>query len=154
MTLSNGQKKALHAAARELGMNDDERRTIQRGVGGFDSAASPKATRRGFIACMAFFEDHAAGKRICGFSQGYWAEQDREANPADALLWRCRNLASQMGWFEGDLDKFIAGEHMSNGAAPNLGLASAYWLGRTVSALQAMIGRKATKATKGTKENG
>ena len=90
--LTNGQKKALHLAARAAGVDEPARRLIQRNVGGFHSAADRTATRQGYIAVMAFYE-RACGGQLEGFTKGYWTAEDERANPADALVFRIRREA-------------------------------------------------------------
>jgi hypothetical protein len=133
--LTDGQKRALHSAARELGLADPDRHNIQRNIGGFFSAADRTATRQGFIAVMAFYESLAGG-RLSGSQPGYWQGQDAQANPTDSLVYRIRREAAALGWTDEGTNTFLASTHMSSGACTDLASASAYWLRRT---LQAMI---------------
>jgi len=132
--LSNGQKRALHAAARQAGLTEAERRLVQRNVGGFHSAADRTATREGFIAVMAFLEARCGG-RLNGCGEGYWRGQDAAANPLDRLRWRIRREAEARGWTEADAEAFLASRHMSGGACRLLAEAPAYWLTRLLQAL-------------------
>lgn len=139
--LTNGQKKALHVAARNAGLTDDQRRLVQRQIGGFHSAADRRAGREGFIAVMRFYEDRAGG-RLPGCTAGYWAQQDDQANPTDALVHLCRKHAAALGMTVEQLDAFVAGEHMSRGACVDVETATAYWLRRLLEGLKAMARRK------------
>lgn len=135
--LTNGQKKALHSAARQLGLLEPERRLVQRNIGGFFSAADRTASRQGFIAVMAFFEAKAGGQ-IGGSDRGYWQDQDAHANPLDALRHRVNQAAKRMGWSSEDVDKFLASEHMSSGLFATAAEAPAYWLSRLLDGMQAI----------------
>ena len=114
--LTNGQKRALHAAARRLGLPEDVRRMVQWNAGGFYSAADRTASREGFIAVMAVYEQRAGG-RMPGCTPGYWQDEDRKANPSDGLRHLVRQAAAELGV---DPDRFIAGERMSRGACDGL----------------------------------
>lgn len=141
MRLTNGQKKALHAAAREAHLDDAGYRTALRNLAGVGSATDPRATREGFISVMAFFE-HEAGGRLHGCDAGYWQKEMETARPADALLWRIRRDAAALGWAEADLDAFVAGPRMSGGRFARLADAPAPWLVKILEALKAMRGRQ------------
>jgi len=137
MELSRKQKAMLHIVPSALGIDEAQRVIIQANVGGFTSAADPLASREGFVAVMAFYEDRAGG-RLDGYSPGYWKQADRDATPADRLRWRVRRDAEALGLPAAQLDAFIAGPHMSNGGCTGVGDASAYWLGRTLEAIKAI----------------
>ncbi len=142
MKLSNRQKMVLHLAAKEAGCPGDEvRRSVQWAIGGFRSAADPTATRQGFIAVMAFWEARNGGK-LTYYTRGYWAGEDKTTNPLDGLRWTLRQRAEALGLTGPQLDAFIAGEHMSNGACADVNAADAYWLRRTIIALDAIRKRK------------
>lgn len=141
--LTNGQKRALHAAAREAGIEEWARREIQQRIGGFYSAADRSASREGYIAVMAFYESRCGG-RLSHSSPGYWAGEDARANPTDALAHKAVALARGLGLSPEQLDDWIAGPHMSSGAAPNVQDASAYWLRRAIEGLKAIGRRRAT----------
>ena len=141
MRLSNKQKMLLHVAAAQAGVSEDDRRMIQRNVGGFHSAADTTTTREGFIAVMAFYESRAGGA-LRGFTRGYWQGQDAQANPTDALVHRVRQEAYRMGMSDRQLDLFIAGPHMSGGACESVETAPAYWLRRCLEALKAIGARR------------
>lgn len=147
--LTNGQKKALHSAARQAGVREDERRLIQRNVGGFHSAADRTATREGFIAVMAFLEKLAGGT-LRGCTAGYWREQNAESRPGDSLRFRVRQVAGEMGWTVEQTDRFLASKHCSNGFCASVEEASEYWLGRLLDGLKAM-GRRMRNAECGTR---
>jgi len=140
MNLSNKQKMLLHVAAAQAGVNEDERRLIQRNVGGFHSAADTTTTREGFIAVMAFYEARAGGA-LDGFTAGYWRQADAEASPADATRYHLRRIAEEIDWPAGLLDRFIAGPHMSNGACTGIDDAPEYWLLRAIEALKVIKAR-------------
>jgi len=142
MNLSNKQKMLLHVAAAQAGVTEDQRRVIQRNVGGFHSAADRTCTREGFIAVMAFYEARCGGS-LRSFSAGYWAGQDAKANPTDALVCRVRREAHGLGMNDQMLDLFIAGPHMSSGACESVATAPAYWLRRCLEALKAIARRRA-----------
>lgn len=134
MALTNGQKKALHVAARQAEIPEDMRRTIQRRIGGFWSAADKTASREGYIAVMAFYEDRCNGQ-MGGFTRGYWAAENEKANPTDPLVWRIRREAAAMGLSSDKLDAFLAGPHMSSGACEDVETAPAYWLRKLLQGL-------------------
>jgi len=134
----------LHVAASAAGVTEDERRLIQRNVGGFHSAADPTTTREGFIAVMAFYESRCGGA-LAGFTAGYWQREDAKANPTDALIYRLRQEARSLGISDRQLDLFIAGKHMSGGACDSVETATAYWLRRCLEALKAIAKRAATR---------
>jgi hypothetical protein len=141
MELSRKQKMLLHTVPASLGLNDEQRRMIHRNVGGFESAADKRITREGFIAVMAFYEVKSNG-RLSGFTEWYWRDQDRLANPLDALRHRLRTDAYAMiGWRGDKLDAFIAGPHMSSGDCECVNDASAYWLRRCIEAVKAIYRR-------------
>lgn len=141
MRLTNGQKKALHAAAREAHLDDAGYRTALRNLAGVGSATDPRATREGFISVMAFFE-HEAGGRLHGCDAGYWQKEMETARPADALLWRIRSDARALGWTAADLNAFLAGPRMSGGRFASIGSTPAVWLVKILEALKAMRARR------------
>jgi hypothetical protein len=149
MILSNKQKMLLHTAAAQAGYggaeHEDERRMVQRNIGGFFSAADKTATREGFIAVMAFYEKHCGGQ-IGDFTRGYWAAEDAKANPLDSLRFRVNKLAAEMGWTPADVDAFLHSKHMSSGIYGSVEEASAYWLTRLLEGLKAIRQRKAGTA--------
>ena len=140
MALTNGQKKALHAAARQAGVGDDQRRMIQRNVGGFHSAADPTATRYGYIQVMAVLEELGGGA-LRGNTAGYWLAEARAARPDDALRFAIRRQGRLLGWSAERLDAFLASGHMSSGACGSVDAAGRYWLHRLLDALKAIRGR-------------
>ncbi|HUU90184.1 MAG TPA: hypothetical protein VM238_03125 [Phycisphaerae bacterium] len=135
--LTNGQKKALHVAARRLGLPDDVRRMVQWNAGGFYSAADATASREGFIAVMAVYEARSGGQ-MPGCTEGYWQAEDRKANPADALRFLVRKAAAELGLDDAAADRFIAGERMSRGGCDGVADATPYWLRRCLEAFKAM----------------
>ena len=139
--LTNGQKKALHAAAREARVPEEFRRTIQRRIGGFHSAADRTATRQGFIAVMAFYERIDGGK-LTGFTPDYWRAEDAKAAPEDTLLFAVRRQARLMGWTEAELNRFLASAHVTGGELTEIATAPVYWLTRVLEALKAIARRK------------
>lgn len=144
MKFSPKQIKLLHVVPRNLGIDDPQRRLIQRNVGGFHSAADRTATREGFIAVMTFYEDRAGG-RLDGFTAGYWRDEDASANPTDRITWRCRKEARDLGLSDGQLDAFVAGSHMSRGAYATLADCPAYWLRKVLQALVEIRRRRGQK---------
>jgi len=145
--LTNGQKKALHAAARAAGIDDAGRRLIQRNVGGFHSAADRTATRAGFIACMAFYEARCGG-RLMGARTGYWTAEDEKASPTDALVRRCRQEADALGMGPAEVNHFLAGGHMSSGQYDDLATCPAYWLRKLLEGLKAIGKRQQATGTR------
>jgi hypothetical protein len=141
MELSNQQKKILHAAARQAGLTDEQRRVVQFNIGGFYSAADPTVTREGMIAVMAFYEDRCSGQ-VHGFTRGYWRSEDAKANPTDGLLHRCGLLADRLFARREDLDRFIAGDHFTGGQYQHLDELPAFWLRKLLEALKAIARRK------------
>ena len=142
--LTKGQIKALHVAAHQAGVSEEERRLVQRNIGGFHSAADRTATRKGFIACMAFYESKCNGQ-LGGSAQGYWTREDGQANSTDALLFTARAWGRLIGMNDATLSRFLAGPHMSAGAYVEIAAAPAYWLSRVIEALKVMR-RRAIKA--------
>lgn len=146
MALSNKQKAALHTVPAALGIDEAQRRIIQRNVGGFHSSADPTASHEGFAAVMAFYEGRAGG-HLRGYSRGYWAGQHaaNEAavpgGPTHRLLDRVDREAERLGWDRERVDGFLAGPHCSGGAAIDVEHASPYWLGKLIDALRAMADR-------------
>jgi len=146
MRLSNKQKQALHSAARAAGVNDVSRRTIQWNVGGFYSAADATCSREGFIAVMAFYETQYLQGCVPGFTAGYWARQDREANPTDAVLHRIEQLRAALGLPKDKLDEFIHGPHFTRGLYRGIDELPAVWLRKLLEALKAIARRKGAAA--------
>ena len=68
MALTNNQKRAIHCAARQAGIDprkqEDTYRLVLWNVGGFRSAADRSARRNGYIAVMAFFEELKFGSAM------------------------------------------------------------------------------------------
>jgi hypothetical protein len=146
--LTNGQKKALHVAARQVGLNDAQRRILQRQVGGFYSAADSTATRHGFIAVMAALEEMAFSRGLkWPWTVSYWRDQRRAARPNDALVYAVRREARRLGLAEDQVVRFLSGPHMSGGVAADLESAPAYWLIRLLEALKAIRRRAAIPRT-------
>lgn len=141
--LTNGQKRALHAAAREAGLGDEQRRMIQGNVGGFRSAADLAATRYGYIQVMGVLEDLAGGT-LRGNTAGYWLAEARKAQPDDALRFAIRRQGRLLGWSDVQLDAFAASAHMSSGACESVDAAGRYWLHRLLDALKAIRSRQET----------
>lgn len=139
--LTNGQKKALHSAARQAGLSDEMRRSVQRRLGGFYSAADRTATRWGFLAVMAFLERQAGG-RLRGNTAGYWQEACEKERPEDALRFKARALGAELGMDGGDLDRFLASDRVSGGRARDLASAPRWALRKLVEALKAMRERQ------------
>lgn len=139
--LTNGQKRALHVAAREAGLTEEERRIVQRTVGGFHSAADRTATRVGFIRVMAHYEELCGG-RLSGKTRGYWASQSDRADPLDAMRYAIREQANLLGWRPEQVDRFLASDHMSSGRYRRVRDAPAYWLHRLLSALKVLVARE------------
>jgi len=143
--LTNGQKKALHSAARQAGVPEQMRRSIQRRIGGFYSCADRTATRWGFLAVMAFLEGRAGG-RLRGNTAGYWQAAYEKEDPESALRYKARALAEDLGMDSGDLDRFIASDRVSGGRARDLGSAPRWALRKLVEALKAMSQRRMQSA--------
>ncbi|HUT58071.1 MAG TPA: hypothetical protein VNA25_09510 [Phycisphaerae bacterium] len=141
MRLSNKQKALLHMIPAGLGIDEAQRRIIQRNVGGFYSAADRAVTRWGFQRVMGYYEDRAGGK-LDGFSAGYWSGQAAAAGPEDGLLWRVCEEARQLDWSVDDANRFMASTHMSSGRFQRVAEADTYWLTRMVQALIEMNNRR------------
>lgn len=135
--LTAGQKKALHCAARQAGLDRDGYTMVIRNVGGFDSAADRTAGREGFIAAMAFFEARCGG-RLAGNTPGYWAAEHARANPRDGLLYRIRQVAGALGMSPQALDEFLHGPHCSSGLYATLDEAPVRWLAKLLEGLKAI----------------
>lgn len=140
MELTSGQKQALHAAARQAGVDDNDRRMIMRNVGGFSSCADKTITRQGFIAVMAFLEKMADGQ-LKGSQRDYWLSQDRAANPTDALVHRLRKEAGYIMMDDAALNAFLASPKMSSGRYTDITQCPIYWLRRCIEAVKAMAKR-------------
>lgn len=145
MSLTNGQKRAIHAAARQARIDprrqEDRYRLVLRNVGGFHSAADRTATRYGFVCCMAFFEERAGG-RLHGNTPGYWAEAEKAETPLDALRFKVGRLADDLGWSPTDVDSFLASDRLSRGVCRSVRTAPKAWLWRLVEALKAIKARR------------
>jgi len=139
--LTNGQKKALHAAAGQAGLDDAGYRTALRNFARVKTSTDARITRVGFISVMAYFE-YEAGGRLKGCDAGYWQREMATARPADALLWRIRSDAKALGWTQADLDAFVAGPNMSGGRFTTLDETPAVWLVKVLEAMKAMRGRQ------------
>ena len=142
--LTRKQKMLLHTAAKSLGIDEAQRRVIQTNAGGFYSAADKTASREGFAAVMAFYEDRSGG-RLDGFTAGYWRDavaKNQRGDDTDRLVWRIRREADALGWSAADTDAFLAGRHMSAGKVASVADASAYWLGKLLEALKQMNRRR------------
>ena len=147
MSLTNKQKMLLHRVASQLGIDDEQRRIIQRNVGGFHSAADKTASHEGFAAVMAFYEDRAGGT-LPGYTPAFWKaaherNKARDGVSTDRLIWQIRRVAKTLGWPANRIDTFLHGPHMSSGAANNLETANAYWLHRLLDAMKTMAARRA-----------
>lgn len=138
-------------AAKEAGIDpradEDQYRLVLRNVGGFRSAADKTASREGFIAVMAFFEERAGGK-LSRADAGYWQGQDAQFNPRDPLIWKIRQQAKQLGMTDGELDAFLASKHMSSGSYSRLADAPTRWLSKVLDGLRAIAHRKDTQPRK------
>jgi len=148
MSLAHGQIKALHVAARQVGLDEADRRLIQRNIGGFYSAADKTASRQGFIAVMAFLEKRAGGQ-LGRADSGYWEGENKKANPTDSLIHAIRTQALAMAWTDIDVDRFLASKHLTGGAFATVAEAPAYWLGRLLDALKAIAKRRAADKSRG-----
>jgi len=148
MSLTNGQKRAIHAAARQAGIdprkNEDTYRLVLRNVGGFHSAAAKRASREGFIAVMAFLEERAGGQ-LKGNTPGYWAGQDATANPRDPIIYRIRQTASKLGLSNEQIDAFLAGPHCSSGRYESLADAPTRWCVKVLEGLKQILARRDRK---------
>ncbi len=141
MPLTNRQKMAIHSAARQAGVNDEQRRIVQYNLGGFWSAADTHASHEGFVAAMAHFE-RTAGGTLRGNTAGYWAEQDQKKNSTRRLLWKVRELAKPLHFTEQQLDQLVAGPHGTKGVYQHLNELPACWLRNIIEALKAIAKRK------------
>jgi hypothetical protein len=142
MSLTNGQKKALHSAARQAGLNDDQRRMIQKGIGGFDSAAAAGWGRDGFLRVMAHYEQQYCDGCLRGCTPHYWRDQARGARPADRLLFAIRREAAGLPepMTDSQVDAFLA--RMSGGKESDARASGVYWLSRLLDALKALGERR------------
>ena len=141
MSLTNGQKKALHSAARQAGLSDEHRHMVQRSIGGFDSAKAAGWTRQGFIRVMAYFEK-AAGGALRGCTAWYWRGEAGPEHADDALRHAIRQAAAGLPepMSPEQLDHFLA--RMSNGNSLAVEGASRYWLSKLLDGLRALSRRK------------
>ena len=140
--LTNGQKRALHSAAREIDLSDEDRRLVQFNIGGFVSAADQRASRYGFICVMAWYENRAGGK-LRGSDPGYWQLEERRADPGDAVRYAIEREATALGWTRDRLEQWIGGVHMTSGAFRTLRDLPPYWLKRVLDGLLAIRKREA-----------
>lgn len=144
--LTNKQKMLLHIVPTHLGVDDDQRRTIQRNIGGFESAADKSASHEGFVAVMAFYEDRGGGC-LAGYTDGFWTQaNEKNVNSGggndDRLRWLIRQQAASMSWEENECDIFMASKHCSSGAYQTIGEANRYWLSRCLDGMRAIAGRQ------------
>jgi hypothetical protein len=148
--LSKKQKMILHVTAAGLGISEEERRVIQRNIGGFYSSADRTATSEGFAAVMAFYEDRSGGQ-LDGCSPGYWkraaaANAAKSGGPSGSgssrLVYAVRAQAKRMGWTEADVENFLASPHMTNGRYLRLEDTPAYWLSRLLNGMRAIAARE------------
>ena len=142
LMLTNGQKRALHAAAREAGIDDADRRMIQWNVGGFHSAADRTASRYGFVCVMAFIEARCGGQ-LRGNTPGYWQAARDGSSESSAMEYAIRADARRLGWSDADVDAFVASTHMTSGAFGELAGLPPYWLARVRQALIEISRREA-----------
>jgi hypothetical protein len=142
--LTNGQKKALHSAARQAGVPEDMRREIQWHVGGFYSAADKTANRYGFLCVMSFLEAKAGGT-LAGCTASYWTDHRDRSSEHAATDFAIDRSRQELGWTPADLDAFIASKHMTSGACDSMEQLTHYWRHRVRSALAAMLKRKAAR---------
>ena len=139
--LTKPQKAALHIAAKAAGVDDAQRRVIQRNVGGFYSAADRPASHEGFVAVMAFYEDRCGGS-LPRYTPGYWRDRDAQQNPLERYLYAIRREAAALAMTADDVDRFLASKHVSGGVYQSVEAAPAYWLRRLLDALVAIRRRK------------
>jgi len=146
VALTNGQKKGLHAAARQAGLTDDQRRIIQRGVGGHVSAADRGWTRADFIRVMAHYEREYCGGEIRGTAPRYWQDELKRLGPDDSLLWAIRREAKNLPdpMTDAQVDAFLS--HMTGGAVAKVSQANSYWLSRLLDGLKALRKRREAEA--------
>jgi len=145
MALTNGQKRAIHAAARQAGIdpreNEDTYRLVLWNVGRFHSAADRQASRNGFIAVMAFFEEKAGGQ-LKRNTPGYWAAEDAKATPRDPIIYKIKQTASQLGLSSEQIDAFLAGPHCSSGQHESLADAPTRWCVKVLEGLKQILARR------------
>lgn len=145
MALTNNQKRAIHCAARQAGIDprkqEDTYRLVLWNVGGFRSAADRSARRNGYIAVMAFFEERAGGQ-LKGASPGYWTDQDAKANPRDAIIYNIEQEAAALGMSREQCDGFLAGSHCSSGQYESLDEAPTRWLVKCLEGLKQIRKRR------------
>lgn len=142
MSLTNGQKKALHAVARQAGLNDEQRRVLQKGIGGHVSAADRAWTRAEFIRVMAHYEREYCGGEIRGNMPRYWQDQLAALGPNDSLVWRIRQEAAGLPdpMTDAQVDAFLA--RMTGSEIAKVADANAYWLSRLIEGLKALRKRR------------
>jgi len=121
-------------------VSEADRRLIQQNIGGFYSAADRTASRVGFLRCMATFEWRCGGALPWG-THHYWRQAADEADPLDGLRWRIDRMAESLGWSAGDVDAFLASDHMTSGRYGSVREAPRYWLSRLLDALKAIHAR-------------
>ncbi len=150
MALTNNQKRAIHCAARQAGIDpktaEDTYRLVLWNVGGFRSAADKNARRSGYIAVMAFFEERAGGQ-LKGASRGYWGDQDAKANPRDAIIYKIEQEAAALGMSRRQCDGFLAGDHCSSGQYESLDDAPTRWLVKCLEGLKKIRQRRQHQTT-------
>ncbi len=137
MQLTNKQKMLLHRVPAALGVDEAQRRIIQRNVGGFYSAADKTAGHVGFAAVMAYYEARSSGK-LAGFTAGYWQaahERNQQTGSTERLVWRIRQEAATLGWDDVRIEAFLSSDRMSSGACVSLTDASIYWLRKCLQGL-------------------
>jgi len=149
MSLTNRQKTLLHVVPGQLAIPDCDRKTIQRNVGGFTSAADRDATHEGFAAVMAHYE-RTAGGELPSFTPGFWAaahgRNEREGGgTAGRLRYAIGRQAANMGWTPNDVDEFLAGKHCSDGKCQSTEDVTAYWLSRCLNGMRAIAERSTLK---------
>ena len=135
--LTNKQKTLLHLIPKGLGVDDAQRRVIQRNVGGFYSAADKTASHAGFAAVMAYYEDRAGGQ-LERYTPGFWAAAVEKTSGEDRsrLLWRIEREAEALTWrYPEDVNAFLASKKMSGGKYADVRETPIYWLSRLLQAL-------------------
>ena len=92
-TLKRWQLGMLHSVPASLGIDEGQRRMIQRDLGGAESGRN--MTPEGFAAVMAFYE--ARGWADTKNGPGFWR---RAAEHSDTYRLRCKaiKLADELGW--------------------------------------------------------
>ncbi len=150
MKLTNKQKAMLHMIPNTLGIDDAQRRIIQRNVGGFHSAKDTTATHEGFAAVMAYYEQQANGK-LDGYTAGYWqAQHEKNENAGghdnNRIIYRILQAGDLLGMGRLDVEAFLASDHMSGGMFVSLDDCDYRWLQKLLDGLSARIRRKTSQA--------